>query len=341
MNPPVTIVFIDLAGSTAAYAALGNAQVADVISKVTQWIGRVCEAHQGRVIKFLGDGVLAEFPHSTQAVEAAVFLQQSHTERLQKWPSPLRMGLKIGMAHGSVVQRGDDAYGDAVNLAARLSDMAGDHAIWIDESVMAQLRQDHPPGRPEPAHGLRPIMDMARYRSLGMMQVRGVPEPHSVFQIEWSEEVSTDLMTVGGVVHDVEYDSGFADGSIALAWLGATRVFASRELPIVIGRVPDSGFVVGDQRVSRNHARLEFVNGAFVLTDLSSFGTWVRFTENPQAEVQLRRNQCVLHSTGEIALGAPFSDFSAAVVAFNVGAASAEATALTATRPLFGDTGQV
>ena len=117
-------------------------------------------------------------------------------------------------------------------------------------------------------------------------------------------------------------------------------MFAARELPIVIGRVPDNGFVVGDQRVSRSHARLEFVNGAFVLTDLSSFGTWVRFTENPHAEVQLRRNQCVLHSTGEIALGAPFSDFSAAVVAFNVGAASAAQAGVTATQPLFGDSGQ-
>ena len=41
MSSSVTMVFIDLAGSTAAYAALGNAQVADVIAKVTQWIGRV------------------------------------------------------------------------------------------------------------------------------------------------------------------------------------------------------------------------------------------------------------------------------------------------------------
>ncbi len=340
MNSSVTIVFIDLAGSTAAYAAVGNVQVADVISKVTQWIGRVCEAHQGRVVKFLGDGVLAEFPHAHQAVEAVVFLQQNHTERLQKWPAPLRMGLKIGMAHGQVVHRVDDTYGDAVNLAARLSDMAGDHAIWADETVMAQLRQDRAPPRPDSTLGQRAVSDLARYRSLGMIHVRGVPEPRSVFQIEWSEDVSSDLMTVRGVLQDVEYDSGFAVGSIALAWLGTSRVFAARELPIVIGRVPDNGFVVGDQRVSRSHARLEFVNGAFVLTDLSSFGTWVRFSENPQAEVQLRRNQCVLHSTGEIALGAPFNDFSAAVVAFSVGTVNAEQAAVTATRPLFGDSGQ-
>lgn len=59
MSSPVTMVFIDLADSTAAYAELDNAQVADVVSKVTQWIGRVCEAHHGRIIKYLGDGAMA------------------------------------------------------------------------------------------------------------------------------------------------------------------------------------------------------------------------------------------------------------------------------------------
>ncbi|HPR44139.1 MAG TPA: adenylate/guanylate cyclase domain-containing protein, partial [Ottowia sp.] len=56
-----TILFVDLTGSTAAYQAVDGAQVAAVISKVTAWVGRVCEAHAGRVIKFLGDGVLAQF----------------------------------------------------------------------------------------------------------------------------------------------------------------------------------------------------------------------------------------------------------------------------------------
>lgn len=54
-----TIVFIDLSDSTAAYQAMDSQEVAGVISKITQWIGRVCEAHEGRIIKFLGDGVLA------------------------------------------------------------------------------------------------------------------------------------------------------------------------------------------------------------------------------------------------------------------------------------------
>ena len=313
------MVFIDLTGSTAAYEALGNATVADVISQLTQWIGRVCEAHEGRTVKFLGDGVLAQFERGSQAVEACIFLQQSHSQRILKWPEPLRMRLKIGLASGAVVQRDDDVYGDPVNLAARLSDMAGANGIWADEGVIAALRHNRET-LPRDADSPRPAMDTARYRSLGMIRVRGLTEARSIFQIEWNEDVSTDLMTVRGMLPEARPNDPKEAAAIALAWLGTTRTFSARELPILIGRVPDSGFVVKDQRVSRSHARLEFINGAFVLTDLSSFGTWVRFGENPESDVQLRRNHCVLHSTGEIALGVPFDDFSAPIVVFHIGA---------------------
>ena len=144
-------------------------------------------------------------------------MQLNHSERLEKWPEPLRMGLKIGMARGSVVQMADDVYGDPVNLAARLSDMAGAQTIWADESVIVQLREGREPSSRETyVDGDRAAIEGARYRSLGMMRVRGLSQPHSVFQIEWSEDVSTDLMTVRGALHDIEASAGPVGGSIAL-----------------------------------------------------------------------------------------------------------------------------
>jgi len=72
---------------------------------------------------------------------------------------------------------------------------------------------------------------------------------------------------------------------------------------------------------SRVHARVQWRQGAFVLTDLSSFGTWVRF-EGSDTPVQLRRDNCLLHGTGEIALGVPFAEGSAPIVSFQVFEAS-------------------
>ena len=69
--------------------------------------------------------------------------------------------------------------------------------------------------------------------------------------------------------------------------------------------------------MSRTHARLDWRNGSVVLVDLSSFGCWVRFAGSG-SNMLLRREECVLHGKGEIALGSSFSDPKAPVVEFEV-----------------------
>jgi len=93
--------------------------------------------------------------------------------------------------------------------------------------------------------------------------------------------------------------------------------FAASPLPIYLGRGDDAAFAVNDPRVSRLHAKITWTNGAFLLTDISTYGTWLRFAGS-DAELALRRNACALHSDGEIAMGAPFSDFTVPTVNFKL-----------------------
>ena len=95
-----------------------------------------------------------------------------------------------------------------------------------------------------------------------------------------------------------------------MSWLDTSRRFTMAELPVAIGRVTEAQFTVSDPRVSRLHARIDHRSGNFTLEDTSSYGTWVRF-EGSQQVIALRRQQCVLHESGEIAMGAPFTDFTA------------------------------
>jgi hypothetical protein len=69
--------------------------------------------------------------------------------------------------------------------------------------------------------------------------------------------------------------------------------------------------------VSRLHVRIDQHNGGLVLSDLSSYGTWLRFEGSP-TEIALRRDECVLHANGEISLGAPFEDVAAPRVRFQL-----------------------
>jgi class 3 adenylate cyclase len=296
-----TVVFADLTGSTRVFEAMGNARATETVTRLIQWIGGVCEAHAGRVVKSLGDGVFAIFADGADATSAVLELQRSHQKRLLSWPPAVRMELQIGVASGEVVEVDGDCYGDAVNLASRLSDLAGPSQIWATESVIAQL------------HGAD-----VRHRNLGPINIRGKNEMPVVHRVDWQEELS-DFMTMPAAlaITPGRPDSSF--GQIELTWLDVRSMFRAAELPIHLGRVDEAQFVVNDPRVSRLHARIESRNGSCVLVDVSTYGTWVRFhgSSGTSGEIALRREECVLHGSGEIGLGAPLSDFSAPTISFN------------------------
>jgi predicted component of type VI protein secretion system len=106
-------------------------------------------------------------------------------------------------------------------------------------------------------------------------------------------------------------------GKLLLRYLDQAVEYTTDQLPVHLGRVREAEFVVADPRVSRLHARIDWRNGAFVLVDLSSYGTCVRFHGAP-TELKLRRDDCVLHDSGEIALGPEFGDISIPTVLFEL-----------------------
>ena len=78
MSVQTTVVFADLMGSTGVFETIGNALASRVVTQLTQWIGDIVVAHRGRVVKTLGDGVLAVFPSAPDAISAVVDIQRSH-----------------------------------------------------------------------------------------------------------------------------------------------------------------------------------------------------------------------------------------------------------------------
>jgi class 3 adenylate cyclase len=304
MGVQATVVFTDLHGSTAVFEALGNALATETITQITTWIGKECVSHGGRVVKTLGDGVLAMFPDGQSAVKAVVHLQRAHQKRVLRIASEARMPIRIGVSSGEVELVAGDCYGDAVNVAARLCDLCGPHQIWAGSSSVASVDE---------AQGVT-------FRVLGPINVRGRAEPVNVYQIEWREEETSDFLTMQGHL-DPEYANGDVDilgREVELTWNGVSKRFKSFELPVNIGRVRGVEFLVNDPRVSRTHARLEWRNGSVVLVDVSTYGSWIRFASATGSDVLLRREECVLHGQGELALGASFADDTVPTVSFRV-----------------------
>jgi len=97
-------------------------------------------AHGGRVVKLMGDGMLAEFGSVVDAVRAAAEVQEGVAERNGALPEQERIVFRVGINLGDVVIEGDDIHGDGVNVAARLEGLAEPGGICISGAVHDQVR---------------------------------------------------------------------------------------------------------------------------------------------------------------------------------------------------------
>jgi adenylate cyclase len=87
--------------------------------------------HGGRIVKLMGDGLLAEFSSAVQAVTCAVIIQRSMVDREIDLPNDQRIHLRIGLNLGDIIIEGADIYGDGVNVAARIDGLAATGGICI------------------------------------------------------------------------------------------------------------------------------------------------------------------------------------------------------------------
>jgi len=292
-----TILFADLRGSTSLYETMGNAEATAVVTQSVALSARIVTNLGGKVIKTLGDGLMAMFDAPPAAVAAADEMHES-MERIggpgSGLPQPLK--LQVALACGEVVEMSGDVFGDAVNVAARLLDHAGDNETLLTANVLAGLDEDQ----------------RARFRSLDRMQLRGRVEPVHVHLLEAARHVGDTAATAFGDIAPTAEPEG-----IRLVWLDLNRIYSGASLPVVLGRSPQATYCIDDTRVSRSHARIDWHGGTFQLTDLSYNGTYVRFDNDPEV-ISLRRGTCTLHGTGVIGLGTPPIDAVSPCVRFEV-----------------------
>ena len=169
----ITLLFTDLVGSTELMAGL-EADVADTVRRDHFARLQVCvDRAGGRLVKNLGDGVMAVFGSSSAAIECAVGMQQDVERAARRHGVALR--IRIGVAAGDVLVEDGDCFGSPVVEGARLCDLAKGGQILATEIVgrMASGRSK------------------ARLAALGEMELKGLPEPVPVVEVGWSASRAT------------------------------------------------------------------------------------------------------------------------------------------------------
>ncbi len=136
----LTVFFVDMVGYTERTAASDTTSLLGLIQAFEDVVLPQLEAYDGRVVKKMGDGVLAVFKHPLKAALAAVAVQtriRAHNEyRVEKEKLLVRIGLNTGL----VVRKGGDVYGDVVNVAARMQAAANPGEILLTHATYGEIR---------------------------------------------------------------------------------------------------------------------------------------------------------------------------------------------------------
>jgi class 3 adenylate cyclase len=274
----VTVMFADISGSTRLYEKLGDQRANAIISEVISLMREVTEQNNGKVIKTIGDEVMCRFYRVDDAINAACAIQEHIDGRPTE--HDVDIGVHIGLHWGPAIIKPDgDLFGDAVNVAARMTGIARSRQIITTEATALQLSPE-----------LR-----EKSRAIDRAHVKGKADEIVIYEFLWESEDVTRLSFASGKAAKVAL-------SPLVVQYGEQRKVVSRDnTSLSFGRGTDTDIVIPSDLASRQHARIEYRQGKYVLVDHSTNGTFVR-TEDGH-DIYLHREELPLQGRGIISLG--------------------------------------
>src|SRR3954465_3231374 len=162
-----TILFADVSESTKLYEAAGDPVAPGAIGRCIDAMRQSTQMTGGRVVKTIGDEILAIFGSADAAAAAASAMQG--VVNLMKPGAARKLGLRIGFHSGPVLQENDDVFGDTVNLAARL----------VAQAVKGQIITSS-----ETAALLSPVVRSST-RDLYAIEVKGKAQDVKLCELVW------------------------------------------------------------------------------------------------------------------------------------------------------------
>ena len=273
------VLFVDVTDSTKLYESLGDTVALALINGVFARLDKIIAKYTGLVVKTLGDGIICVFDDPDNAFRAACEIQTTVHAAAQGTRN--RLQLKIGFTYGPVILSKGDVFGDTMNVCSRLVVLANPEQILTSAQTVDAL-----------SPGLR-----SRCRALFPTRIKGKADEVAVSEVMWRYDpaVTETNLTRADFAKATQM-------SLKLIYRGNIFVVNRSRPTLQMGRDDSNDIVIVSLFASRIHARVHTREGHFVLTDLSSNGTFLLVDEH-SGEVHLRREEAVLGGRGWIGLG--------------------------------------
>jgi adenylate cyclase len=254
------ILVADVAGYSRLMADDERATVDTLTAYRKRFQGRV-EAHHGRIVDAPGDALLAEFPSAIEAVQAAAKIQEELESANQALPEHRRMRFRIGLNLGDVLEDDGALYGDGVNVAARLQEIAHPGGVCISGTAFDQVE------------GKVPLA----FEFIGEQNAKNIPKPIRAYRITLDNPARGHrkhrrnrprLVAALALVSLVVFGGGAAGW-----WWRADRLPPSNTDPILAIPTGPSIAVLAFENMSGDPSQAYFADGISedIITNLSRF----------------------------------------------------------------------
>ncbi len=279
----MAVLFADVSGSTKLYERLGDSEALRAVDRVVKRMQIAIQGLKGRIVKTIGDEVMATFDTAENAFLASVEIQQRVTDLPSV--SGVKLTVRIGFHYGSAIEESNDVFGDTVNTAARIVGLANAEQTLTSKETVDQL----------------PPLLRESTRDLDQLSVKGKAEGVHVFEVLWrsNEELTMKAESLSKLAVR-------QTPKLRLRYRGKTLLLDEKCALLTLGRDLGSDLVIEDRKASRHHARIERRGDKYILIDQSTNGTYL--SPKGEKETLLRREEVLLQGSGSIGFGSSLND---------------------------------
>jgi len=179
----ITVLFTDIKGSTAYFDRYGDIAGLAMVHECNDLLRLSIEHHGGRVIKTIGDAVMAAFDDCNESVRAAIAMQRRLREKNASRKKEDELQVRIGLHYGTGIVKSDDVFGDVVNVASRVESVAEAGQIIISDTLRERLSPSQ-----------------FNVVPLGRFRLKGKSEDRDLFQVQWSETAPVPIKVAHTIV---------------------------------------------------------------------------------------------------------------------------------------------
>ncbi len=165
----IAVLFTDVVGSTTFFKTHGDIRGREMLRTHHRMAMSIIETYGGRLIKEVGDSVLVYFPETVDALNASIKIQQKFFLHNMESIEEDRIHVRVGLHHGRVIVEDTDIYGDVVNVAAKLTNLAGSDQIFVSQEIFESTKQ----------------LPSIQFEGIDFWKMQKVPDGLKIYKVIW------------------------------------------------------------------------------------------------------------------------------------------------------------